>query len=100
MTTNLDSLPTRILVIVSTIASVVFAHKTPSVRACRVLADVSARREGEDDDLNGICLGGVVIGHALAMELVKPFLAVEMSDAGRHPLGLAKVAELKSVDIS
>ena len=42
-----------------------------------------------------ICLGGRVVGHALAWELVKTFLAAEFSGAQRHRRRLAKVAELE-----
>ena len=47
------------------------------------------------DDLNMICLGGLVVGHALAWELVKTFLAARFSGADRHCRRLAKVAELE-----
>jgi ribose 5-phosphate isomerase RpiB len=49
----------------------------------------------EDDDLNIICLGGLVVGHALAWELVQTFLAARFSGAERHSRRLAKVAELE-----
>ena len=37
------------------------------------------------------CLGGKVIGFALAGELVKTFLAAHFSDATRHDRRVAKV---------
>jgi ribose 5-phosphate isomerase B len=40
-------------------------------------------------------LGGLVVGHALAWELVKTFLAARFSGAERHRRRLAKVAELE-----
>jgi ribose 5-phosphate isomerase B len=42
-----------------------------------------------------ICLGGLVLGHALAWELVQTFLAARFSGAARHRRRLAKVAELE-----
>ena len=53
------------------------------------------RERQEDDDLNMICLGGLVVGHALAWELVKTFLDARFSGAERHRRRLAKVAELE-----
>jgi ribose 5-phosphate isomerase B len=50
----------------------------------------------EDDDLNIICLGGLVVGHAAAWELVQIFLAANFSGAERHRRRLAKVADLES----
>ena len=42
-----------------------------------------------------ICLGGLVVGHALAWELVRTFLAAQFSGADRHRRRLAKVVELE-----
>jgi ribose 5-phosphate isomerase RpiB len=42
-----------------------------------------------------ICLGGLVVGHALAWELVTTFLAARFSGAERHLRRLSKVAELE-----
>jgi ribose 5-phosphate isomerase B len=54
----------------------------------------SAHQGVEDDELNMICLGGLVVGHALAWELVQTFLAARFSGAARHRRRLAKVAAL------
>jgi len=56
----------------------------------------SAHQGVEDDNLNMICLGGLVVGHALAWELVKTFFAARFSGAERHRRRLAKVAELEN----
>jgi ribose 5-phosphate isomerase B len=50
----------------------------------------------EDDDLNLICFGGLVIGHAVAWELVQTFLAAQFSGAERFRRRLAKVAALET----
>jgi ribose 5-phosphate isomerase B len=55
----------------------------------------SAHQGVEDDDLNMICLGGLVVGHALAWELVQTFLAARFSGAARHLRRLAKMAALE-----
>jgi ribose 5-phosphate isomerase B len=44
-----------------------------------------------------ICLGGQVVGHALAWELVQTFLAARFSGAERHCRRLAKVAALENI---
>jgi hypothetical protein len=59
----------------------------------------SAHRGVQDDDLNMICLGSLVAGHALAGELVNTFLAAQFSGAERHRRRLAKVAELEGREI-
>jgi ribose 5-phosphate isomerase B len=55
----------------------------------------SARQGVEDDDLNVICLGGLVAGPALAWELLRAFLDAQFSGAERHRRRLAKVAALE-----
>lgn len=54
------------------------------VRACLIHDGFAAHQGVEDDDLNVICLGGLVIGHALALELVQTFLSARFSGAERH----------------
>jgi len=43
-----------------------------------------------------ICLGGLVVGHGAAWELVQTFLAARFSGAERFRRRLAKVAELEN----
>jgi len=42
-----------------------------------------------------ICLGGLVVGHAMAWELVRTFLAAQFSGAERHCRRLAEIAALE-----
>ncbi len=79
----------------SGVGACVVANKVPGVRACLIHETFSAHQGVEDDDLNVICLGGLVVGHALAWELVQTFLAARFSGAERHRRRLAKVAELE-----
>jgi ribose 5-phosphate isomerase B len=79
----------------SGVGASVAANKVAGVRACLIHETFSAHQGVEDDDLNMICLGGLVVGHALAWELVKTFLAAQFSGADRHRRRLAKVAELE-----
>ena len=79
----------------SGVGASVAANKVAGVRACLIHETFSARQGVEDDDLNLICLGGLVIGPAAAWELVRIFLAARFSGAERHRRRLAKVAELE-----
>jgi ribose 5-phosphate isomerase B len=58
--------------------------------------DFSAHQGVEDDDLNMICFGGLLVGHALAWDLVQTFLAARFTGAARFRRRLAKVAELET----
>ena len=80
----------------SGVGACIVANKVPGVRACLIHETFSARQGVEDDNLNVICLGGRVIGDALAWELVKTFLDARFSGAERHCRRLAKVAEIES----
>ena len=79
----------------SGVGASVVANKVTGVRACLIHETFSARQGVEDDDLNMICLGGLVVDHTLAWELVEIFLAARFSGAERHCRRLAKVAELE-----
>lgn len=79
----------------SGVGACIAANKVPGVRACLIHEDFSARQGVEDDDLNVICLGGLVVGHEAAWGLVQTFLAARFSGAERHRRRLAKVAALE-----
>jgi ribose 5-phosphate isomerase B len=79
----------------SGVGASVCANKVAGVRAALIHESFSAHQGVEDDDLNMICLGGLVVGHALAWELVQTFLAARFSGAERHRRRLAKVAALE-----
>ena len=78
----------------SGVGASVVANKMAGVRACLIHETFSAHQGVEDYDLNMLCLGGLVVGHAFAWELVHTFLAARFSGAERHRRRLAKVAEL------
>ena len=78
----------------SGVGASVCANKVAGVRACLIHEHFSAHQGVEDDDLNLICFGGLVVGHALAWELVQTFLAARFTGAERHRRRLAKVADL------
>ena len=80
----------------SGVGACVVANKVPGVRACLIHETFSARQGVEDDDLNVICLGGLVVSDAVAWELVRTFLEARFSGAERHRRRLAKIAVLEN----
>jgi len=79
----------------SGVGACIAANKIPGVRACLIHDPFSAHQGVEDDDLNLICLGGLVVGHALAWELVRRFLVSKFSGKERHRRRLEKVTYLE-----
>lgn len=84
-----------IAICASGVGASVAANKVSGVRACLVHETFSAHQGVEDDDINVLCLGGLVVGQALAWELVQAFLAARFSGKERHRRRLAKVAALE-----
>lgn len=82
----------------SGVGASVAANKVAGVRACLIHETFSAHQGVEDDDMNLICLGGLVVGHAVAWELVATFLGARFSGAERHLRRLAKIAELENTE--
>jgi ribose 5-phosphate isomerase B len=80
----------------SGVGACVAVNKLKGIRACLIGDSFSAHQGVEDDNMNIMCLGGRIIGHALALEIVKVFLSAQFSHADRHCRRIAKVAELES----
>ncbi len=80
----------------SGVGASIAANKVAGVRASLIHESFSAHQGVEDDDLNLICLGGLVVGHALAWELVQTFLGARFSGVERHLRRLAKITELEN----
>jgi ribose 5-phosphate isomerase B len=80
----------------SGVGACIAANKVSGVRACLIHECFSAHQGVEDDDMNVICLGGHVVGNAVAWDLVRTFLQARFSGAERHRRRLAKVASLES----
>jgi ribose 5-phosphate isomerase B len=72
------------------------ANKVAGVRAGLIDENFAAHQGVEDDDLNMICFGGLLVGHALAWELARTFLAARFKGAERFRRRLEKVAQLES----
>jgi len=79
----------------SGVGASIAANKVPGVRAGLIHDVFSAHQGVEDDDMNVCCLGGKVIGTALAWELVQTFLASRFSGAERFRRRLAKIEAIE-----
>ena len=80
----------------SGVGASVCANKITGIRAGLIHDHFSARQGVEDDDMNIMCIGGRVVGPAVARDLVDTFLAAEFSQAERHVRRLGKVAALEA----
>ncbi len=79
----------------SGVGACVAANKIPGVRGSMVGDIFSAHQGVEDDDMNVLCLGGRVLGRALALDLAKAFLSARFLAGERHRRRLAKIAALE-----
>jgi ribose 5-phosphate isomerase B len=79
----------------SGVGASIVANKVNGVHAALIHDNFSAHQGVEDDDMNIICLGSLVVGKALAWELIQTFIAARFSGAERHLRRLAKVAALE-----
>ena len=83
----------------SGIGASIAANKVSGVRAGLIHDVFSARQAVEDDDMNVCCLGGQLMGAALAWELIETFLTAHFSYAERHIRRLEKVQVMGREDI-
>jgi len=79
----------------SGVGASICANKVAGVRAGLIHDVFSAHQGVEDDDMNIFCLGGKVIGSALAWELIETFLNARFSGAVRHQRRVDKVKALE-----
>ena len=79
----------------SGVGACVAANKVPGVRAALITDSFSAHQGVEDDDMNVMCLGGRVTGHALAWNLVQTFLIARFNATERFKRRLAKISHLE-----
>ena len=84
-----------IMICGSGVGGSVAANKFPGVRAAVCHDMFSAHQGVEDDDMNVLCLGSRVIGRALALDIVKTFLAAKFSGLERHQRRLNKVIAIE-----
>jgi ribose 5-phosphate isomerase B len=74
----------------------VAANKVRGIYAALCHDTYSAHQGVEHDKMNVLCLGARVIGEALALELVRAFLAANFSGEERHWRRLKKIAVMES----
>jgi len=78
----------------SGVGASIAANKVAGVRAGLIDENFSAHQGVEDDDLNMICFGGLLVGHALAWELTQTFLTARFTGGGTlsSPAGKSRAA--------
>ncbi|MES2309799.1 MAG: RpiB/LacA/LacB family sugar-phosphate isomerase [Verrucomicrobiota bacterium] len=80
----------------SGVGASIVANKIPGIRAALIHEKYSAHQGVEDDDLNIICLGGLVVSHPFAWILVEIFLKAQFSKAPRHQRRVNKILALEN----
>jgi ribose 5-phosphate isomerase B len=79
----------------SGVGAAIAANKVKGVRAAMCHDTYSAHQGVEHDAMNVLCLGGRVVGSALAAEIVESFLGAEFSGEERHLRRLEKILALE-----
>lgn len=79
----------------SGVGASVAANKVTGTRAALITDVFSAHQGVEDDDMNMICLGGRVVGYALAWDLIIAFLDAQFKAEERFKRRLDKIAEVE-----
>jgi ribose 5-phosphate isomerase B len=79
----------------SGVGACIAANKVTGVRAALVSDVFSAHQGVEDDDMNLLCLGGRVVGSALAWDLVQAFLSARFLGTERFVRRLAKIEKME-----
>ncbi len=74
----------------------VAASKIPGIRAVVAHDTYTAHQAVEHDDCNVLCLGGRVIGPAVAAEVIAMFLSARFTGEERHARRLAKIAAIEA----
>lgn len=85
-----------ILICGSGVGACIAANKVRGARACLCHDIYSAVQGVEHDDMNILCLGGLIIGPALAEKLIDGFLSANFLAHGRYQRRLEKVIALES----
>ena len=85
-----------ILICGSGVGASVAANKVRGIRAALCHDTYSAHQGVEHDQMNVLCLGARVVGEALALELLRAFLAAQISREPRHLRRVEKIAAMES----
>ena len=84
-----------VLICGSGVGASVAANKITGIRAGLAHDTYSAHQGVEHDNMNVLCLGARVIGSALALDLVRAFVAANFTGEERHRRRLEKIAKLE-----
>ena len=87
-----------ILVCGSGVGACVAANKLQGIRAALCHDTYTAHQGVEHDDVNVLCLGGRVVGPALAFDILKAWLGARFSEGERHRRRVAKIIELEKTE--
>jgi ribose 5-phosphate isomerase B len=85
-----------ILVCGSGVGACIAANKIRGARACLCHDIYSAVQGVQHDDMNVLCLGGMIVGEALARQLVGGFLSASFMPQERFQRRLDKVLALEA----
>jgi ribose 5-phosphate isomerase B len=93
----LDGRADRALIVCGSGAGVaVAANKFDGIRAAVCHDTYTAHQCVEHDDVNVLCLGGRVVGSALAEDIIAAFLNAQFSGEDRHRRRLEKIRAIES----
>ncbi len=81
-----------ILICGSGVGMCIAANKVKGIRASVCHDAYSAKQAVEHDNLNVLCLGALVIGPALAEELIEQFLGATFKTGTRHEERIQKIS--------
>ena len=85
-----------ILICGSGVGASIAVNKIIGVRACLCHDIYSASQGVEHDDMNILCLGGLIVGAELAYKLADGFLGAKFIGTGRYLRRLKKVLAIES----
>lgn len=71
------------------------ANKLPGIRAALCHDVYSAHQSVEHDDANVLCLGAQIVGDQLALDLIRAYLAAELSQEDQFRRRIQKMSELE-----
>ena len=77
----------------------IVANKLTGVRAGLISDIYSAHQGVEHDDMNLMCLGGKVVGNALAADLVIAFLSAKLDMSPKYQRRLRKIEEFETTHL-
>jgi ribose 5-phosphate isomerase B len=87
-----------VLICGSGVGASVAASKLRGIRAAVCHDGYSAHQGVEHDDMNVLVLGSRVVGTALALDLVRAYVAARFSGEERHLRRLAKIRALEAAE--